>query len=297
LVKITRRWLRAALAPVTFGAGAALIVGTLAGRPPSPHHGSSQRLSAAVQSYRSRRPTVLDCLGHSQVRPASLTLSCADGNSSLTGLHWRSWQSSAYGEGTWLINDCVPYCARGTVHRYPVVVVLWAPERLGQRVPARDYSKLTMILPSGRCYTAGGKRACYPAMSTRVLRTAHQPPPVMSIQMSLVPLPAAVATRHQASRGHLPPRTLAAVRRPASRTVRAYRPRGGGESLPGKILVARPSGIFPGRGLVPDAGPPAPGTPSTRGLARPGPDAAQHGGFLGGQHASELPGPRSVHGR
>jgi hypothetical protein len=150
LVKITRRWLRAALAPVTFGAGAALIVGTLAGRPSSPHHGSS-------------------------------------------------------------------------------------------------------------------------------------------IQMSMVALPAAVATRHQVSRRHMPPRTLA--------TVRAYRPRGGGESLPGKVLVARPSGTFPGRGLVPDAGPPAPGTPATRGLPRAGPDAARRGGFLGGQRASELPGPRSVHGR
>jgi hypothetical protein len=217
LVKITRRWLGAALTPVAFGAGAALIIGTLTGSPHATH--DSTRIAASVQAYRSRNPALVDCLGHGQVRPASITLSCADGYSSLIGLHWRSWDTSAYGEGTWLINDCTPFCARGTMHRYPVDVVLWAPTREGH-VPAREYTKLTMFLPDSRCYTDAGQHSCYPAMSTRDLVLPHQLPPPMNVQVSMVPLTTVPAERLAHRTGHsrhVPPRTLTSHRRPAPR--------------------------------------------------------------------------------
>lgn len=189
MVKITRRWLGTALAPVTFGAAAALIVGTLAGSPSAPR--PSSRLSAAVQSYRSR-PSLADCLGHSQVRPASITLACADGNSSITGIRWRSWQATADGQGTWLINDCTPFCARGTVHRFPVQVVLSAPERVNG-AHFRRYTKLTMILPDGRCYTAGDKRTCYPARSVQSLLPQYpSSTPGTNLQVATAPLAATV---------------------------------------------------------------------------------------------------------
>ena len=87
MVKITRRWLGAALAPVAFGAAAALIVGALAGSPSAPRPAS--RLSAAVQAYRSR-PSLADCLGHSQVRPP-MRLMCNPAQGTDTG-----WKSAAF---------------------------------------------------------------------------------------------------------------------------------------------------------------------------------------------------------
>jgi hypothetical protein len=187
-MRITRRRLGAALAPVACGAGAALVVGALAGGAAAPHPGS--RL-AAVQSARSAAPLLANCFGHGQVRPSSITLSCADGYSSLTGIQWRSWQNSAYGRGTWLINDCVPFCARGTMNRFPAVVVLSAPRHVGHAA-GRQYTRLTMTLPGNRCYTAAGQRACYPATTTRsLLPSPHTlPPPVMSVQEPALPLPA-----------------------------------------------------------------------------------------------------------
>src|ERR1700748_2499520 len=57
-------------------------------------------------------PVVLNCTGHSAVRPGSLTLACADGNNGLTGLTWTSWTARlASGYGSQVQNDCQPYCA------------------------------------------------------------------------------------------------------------------------------------------------------------------------------------------
>jgi hypothetical protein len=54
-----------------------------------------------------------DCgLGRHLVRPKTLTLSCADGNSLAVDLVWSNWGSeraTATGVYTW--NTCVPYCA------------------------------------------------------------------------------------------------------------------------------------------------------------------------------------------
>ena len=57
---------------------------------------------------------------------AAYTLACADFNDYLTGLAWKSWGPRlASATGTEHVNDCVPYCAAGHFHSYPVNVVLW----------------------------------------------------------------------------------------------------------------------------------------------------------------------------
>ena len=85
---------------------------------------------------------VLDCQGHAYVRPARYTLACADGNDYLTGLAWTSWGPGlASATGAEHVNDCIPYCAAGHFHSYPVNVVLWGSKAAG---PGRQrYTKIT----------------------------------------------------------------------------------------------------------------------------------------------------------
>ena len=51
-------------------------------------------------------------MGHHLVRPKTLTLACADGNSLAVDLVWSSWGSkTATAAGVYTWNTCVPYCA------------------------------------------------------------------------------------------------------------------------------------------------------------------------------------------
>ncbi|MEU9102119.1 hypothetical protein [Streptomyces sp. NPDC048361] len=68
---------------------------------------------------------VVDCAGHPQVRPGSYLIACGDGNNGLVDLHWTQWgPASAVAQGVDKVNDCVPYCAAGRFHSYPVTVRL-----------------------------------------------------------------------------------------------------------------------------------------------------------------------------
>jgi hypothetical protein len=93
-------------------------------------------------------PVVVDCLSKGQVEPPTFVLTCADGNSYLTGLHWTTWNSEmAAATGTLVQNDCIPYCAVGHFHRYPALVVLWSPGPYGS---VQRFTELTEILPGSR---------------------------------------------------------------------------------------------------------------------------------------------------
>ncbi|MDJ0382350.1 hypothetical protein [Streptomyces sp. G-G2] len=87
---------------------------------------------AAAQARRvpERDPVlVVDCFAQAQVRPEEYLLACGDGNNKLVRLHWDSWSTrTATATGTDLANDCVPYCAAGRFHRYPVSVTLSDPQ-------------------------------------------------------------------------------------------------------------------------------------------------------------------------
>ena len=58
-------------------------------------------------------PAVEDCgLSKPSVRPATLTLACADANDLGVKLVWVKWtQTTAYATGSDTWNTCVPYCA------------------------------------------------------------------------------------------------------------------------------------------------------------------------------------------
>jgi hypothetical protein len=62
------------------------------------------------------------------VRPAKITITCADANFYVTGLRWSSWNAkTASAAGVAHVNDCMPYCAAGTFHTYPAALTLSRP--------------------------------------------------------------------------------------------------------------------------------------------------------------------------
>jgi hypothetical protein len=105
------------------------------------------------------RTVIVDCQGRGDVRPGSFTLACADGNDALTGLTWTSWGpklASSY--GTQVMNDCIPYCAAGHFHRYPVLVVLWGAAAWHGHPGALRYAQMTLIYTGARPQVYNGHR-------------------------------------------------------------------------------------------------------------------------------------------
>src|SRR5487761_1357699 len=117
----------------------------------------SRDSAPAVTSLFAERTVVISCLGRPEVRPGSFTLACADGNDYLTGLSWTSWTPRlASGYGTQVVNDCVPYCAAGHFHSYPVLVVLWGGAARRGNPGTLRYTKITLIYPGARPQVLGG---------------------------------------------------------------------------------------------------------------------------------------------
>jgi hypothetical protein len=100
-----------------------------------------------------------------QVRPATIAYT-GDGTGFLGGaharrrgsrIHWTKWTTGiALGTGFNQLNDCVPFCARGTFHAYPVRIELWRPRTIAGTLV---FTRLTIFYrnrrPSGapRHYT------------------------------------------------------------------------------------------------------------------------------------------------
>ncbi len=81
-------------------------------------------LIAAIGASASASSTIkiTNCTNASS-RPKTLTLTCGDGNTVLSGLRWSSFGgASALATGTLETNTCTPNCAGGKVVRYPVAV-------------------------------------------------------------------------------------------------------------------------------------------------------------------------------
>ena len=120
--------------------------------------------SASPAGRFSVRTVVLNCLGHPQVRPGRFTLACADANDYLTGLAWKSWGPRlASATGVQAVNDCVPYCAAGHFHRYPVDVVLWHPAAAGPG--SQRYASITLLYPGAHPAYTGSRRPVTTSMT------------------------------------------------------------------------------------------------------------------------------------
>ncbi|WP_042383439.1 hypothetical protein [Streptacidiphilus melanogenes] len=139
------------LAAVLLVGGATLIpAATATTSTTSAEHAPATSAPAAAPAP-APAPVVLDCTGKPQTRPATYVLACGDGNNYLTGAKWSTWAAgSATGTATDQANDCVPYCAAGHFHGFPVDV------RLDQPVPWTGhpgqvrYTRLTLDYPGAR---------------------------------------------------------------------------------------------------------------------------------------------------
>lgn len=78
-----------------------------------------------------------DCLGHPVVKPASVTLACADANFRIEHIQWTGWgESFAAGKGTGVVNDCEPNCAAGHFHNYPMLLIVTGRQTCPSGQPA-----------------------------------------------------------------------------------------------------------------------------------------------------------------
>jgi hypothetical protein len=121
---------------------------------------------AATASAATKVPVVINCLKQGQVRPHQYVLTCADANDYLTGLRWASWGPAAFAGGTNTFNDCVPSCAAGRLHSFPVLVTLWRAEPLPGHPGQRYFTRITLIYTGNRSYRAGGQVHHLPVTST-----------------------------------------------------------------------------------------------------------------------------------
>jgi len=133
--------------------GLGLGLGLGAGALTSAAQASSRTSSAGAVFARhfSEKPVVIDCQGEPRVRPGKFTLSCADGNDYLTGLSWASWTAGlASATSVQEVNDCLPYCAAGHFHGYPVDVVFWGGASVHGHPGSQRYTRVTLLYPGAR---------------------------------------------------------------------------------------------------------------------------------------------------
>ncbi len=106
--------------------------------------------AAAPSRAPAARTVVVDCFSHPRVRPGDFLLACGDGNNRLVSLRWTHWgPASAVGTGLDAVNDCVPYCAAGTFHSYPVQVRLDRPATWRNHPGTQRFTRLRLVYSDG----------------------------------------------------------------------------------------------------------------------------------------------------
>ncbi|MGW7103923.1 hypothetical protein [Streptomyces sp. NPDC054838] len=108
---------------------------------------ASARTAPTVTSDPPADPVVVvDCFSKAQVRPEEYLLACGDGNNNLVRLRWESWgPRTATATGTDMVNDCLPYCAAGRFHAYPVTVTLSKPQPWPGRPGVQRFTTIRLL--------------------------------------------------------------------------------------------------------------------------------------------------------
>jgi hypothetical protein len=85
----------------------------------------------------------------SQVKPKSIILACADVNTYVNKIVWKSFGgASATARGALVENDCTPNCAAGHFHSYPVTFTLTHAEACFDRHD--DYRLISITFIAAR---------------------------------------------------------------------------------------------------------------------------------------------------
>ena len=130
-------------------AASAVALGLAAGTGPAT--AATSHPTARPVTAHTSQTVVFNCLKHAQVRPKSFVLTCADGNDYLTGLSWSSWTPTvATATGKQLVNDCVPYCARGKFHSYATMAIFWRAEPVAHHPGEKYFTQVTLLYPGAR---------------------------------------------------------------------------------------------------------------------------------------------------
>lgn len=130
----------------------ALVIAVLAAAGLTVGLTGSARATPARPALHSGQIVVFDCFGSKPlVKPKTFILACGDGNAYFKKLSWTSWTPGlASAKGTYVQNDCIPYCAAGHFHSYPAVVVLWGSKAVKGHPGEQAYTTLTEILTGTR---------------------------------------------------------------------------------------------------------------------------------------------------
>jgi hypothetical protein len=113
-------------------------------------------LAASAAPVASGQVVLVQCNGAGQVKPTStLQPGCMESSQYIPKLKWTSWTSSAFGSGTFAVNNCTPSssCGPGKYTRYPILMVLWKPAAWPKHAGHDYFSRMTII------FTGRGKRA------------------------------------------------------------------------------------------------------------------------------------------
>jgi hypothetical protein len=140
---------------IMLSAGLIAVAGTAAGT-----------ALAASSTAASGQVVLVQCNGAAQVRPhTSLQPGCMGSNQDLSGLRWTSWGSSAFGSGTFAVNNCSPSssCGPSGFTKYSMLIVLWRPEARPGHAGQRYFSRMTAIFN-------GAKHPHGPSAQSWVLR-------------------------------------------------------------------------------------------------------------------------------
>ncbi|GGN79195.1 hypothetical protein GCM10011579_063300 [Streptomyces albiflavescens] len=107
--------------------------------------------SASAESPAKAPVVAVDCFSKPQIRPGDFLLACGDGNNRLTALQWSHWgRTSAVGSGLDAVNDCLPYCAAGKFHTFPVTVRLDRPETWQKNPGLEHFTRLRLTYTDNR---------------------------------------------------------------------------------------------------------------------------------------------------
>lgn len=72
-----------------------------------------------------RTPRILLCTNRAVRRPASFTITSADGSTRWTKAKWQTWgETAASAKGVVWQNDCTPTCVAGHAHHVPATIEL-----------------------------------------------------------------------------------------------------------------------------------------------------------------------------
>jgi hypothetical protein len=120
-----------------------------------------RHITSPTDTAKRRQPAsyvAIDCQGSPVVRPQTFLLACADGGDRLNKLHWASWSPGyATATGIQAVNDCVPSCADGKVHDYPIRVILWGGASVAGHSGERRYQMITLLYTAREPQVGGGK--------------------------------------------------------------------------------------------------------------------------------------------